>query len=196
MGKIKDTFPDQYNAQKIPEWYQQYIDYHALIKMINDFHHKEGEGQVKKLPGVYYYSAKLKKMVRLKFDVESKIIRGTPRGTTPEETPVTRSASLNKNELRKEFTCDEMTVTITGEQVDHPLDPDDQETFNNLKDQLEYCYGTNKDVLMDMFKVTPLKSEFGTVCQAIDEQVNQKAVQKFSDKFMEKYNLKNLKKTG
>ena len=52
----KDNFPEQYDAQKIPEWYQNYIDYHLLSKKLQDYHHMEGE-ETQRLPGLYYFSA-------------------------------------------------------------------------------------------------------------------------------------------
>lgn len=66
----KDNFPEQYNAQKIPEWFQNYIDYHSLAKRLHDFHTMESERKLQKLPGTYYFSAQLKKLVYLNFQTK------------------------------------------------------------------------------------------------------------------------------
>ena len=62
-------FGDQYETQKIPEWYNEYLDYLLLAKKMEDFSRLEGEKKCLKLPGLYFFSAKLQKLVNIDFDI-------------------------------------------------------------------------------------------------------------------------------
>lgn len=62
-------FGDQYEAQKIPDWYQYYIDYGALMSRLEDFVRLESSNQTFKLPGLYYFSTQLLQPVCMSFKI-------------------------------------------------------------------------------------------------------------------------------
>ena len=48
-------FAENFELQKIPEWYNMYFHYTQLRKTIESFKEKETQEQVVKLPGLYVY---------------------------------------------------------------------------------------------------------------------------------------------
>ena len=60
-------FDEQYEQQKIPEWYNSYFDYNYLRKKMNEFKKLEKDQQIYKLPGVFYFSLSVLKIVQLRF---------------------------------------------------------------------------------------------------------------------------------
>lgn len=63
-------FGDQYETQKIPEWYNEYLDYQLLMKKMEDFDRLEKEQKCLKMPGFYYFSPKLQKLVNIEFEIK------------------------------------------------------------------------------------------------------------------------------
>lgn len=53
-------FGDQYETQKIPEWYNSYLDYKSLHNRLLEFIELKKAKQCCALPGVYYFSPKLR----------------------------------------------------------------------------------------------------------------------------------------
>lgn len=60
-------FGDQYETQKIPEWFNEYLDYKLLVKKLEDFDRQEKDQKLLKLPGIYFLSPKLQKLISIEF---------------------------------------------------------------------------------------------------------------------------------
>ena len=49
------NFGKQFEYHKIPEWYDFYVDYESLKKLISEFKRLKAQGEVIKLNGLYTY---------------------------------------------------------------------------------------------------------------------------------------------
>ena len=100
-------FADQYETQKIPDWYQYYIDYQELQKRLKEFSRLEQSKQTYKLPGLYYFSAQLLQPVslslRIKIDkaLKDQFKSSTMTSSKQEKNKLSIISSVMKNSVFK-----------------------------------------------------------------------------------------------
>ena len=58
-------FGEQFEFHKIPEWYNQYLNYELFKKKIEQFKESQKKGDFVKLPGYYIYLIGSRKLVCL-----------------------------------------------------------------------------------------------------------------------------------
>lgn len=56
-------FGELFEFYKIPEWYNQYLNYEGFKTMIETFKEKQKEGEYMKLPGLYILSMKERRLI-------------------------------------------------------------------------------------------------------------------------------------
>lgn len=110
-------FGDQYETQKITEWYNSYIDYKALHARLSEYLTLKKDNKSCELPGVYYFSPKLQRIICLNFDISANNDQGTLIGERrPSELPF---ASLQNSRMTKKInSMKEKRMKLRDKQVE------------------------------------------------------------------------------